>query len=100
MSIEKIIRENIKNNVALTALGNSDRKMKDVATDIINAAGMSYGDVAEQCFLCEATVKNLATGKTKNPQSETIERVFRAFAYQLDMKAVRLNTKYRNKPKE
>ena len=74
--------------------------MRHVAQDLVNASGMAYEDIAADCYLCESTIKNLATGKTKNPQSETIERVFRAFAFQLDMKAVRLNAKYANRPKQ
>ena len=100
MSIEKQIRDNINANVALSALGNSNRKLKDVATDLINASGMYYEDIADKCYLCPSTIRNLATGKTQNPQSETIERIFRAFEYQLDMKTVQLHVKYANKAKK
>ena len=100
MSIARQIRKNINDNVALTAIGNSNRKMKDVAVDLINASNMDYKDVAGMCYLCKSTISNLASGKTKNPQSETIERIFRAFEYQLDMKTVKLNAKYTNRPKE
>jgi transcriptional regulator with XRE-family HTH domain len=100
VSISKTIRDNINATVELAALGNTSRKMKDVAADLINASGMDHEEVAANCYLCQSTITNLASGKTKNPQSETIERVFRAFAYQLDMKAVKLNAKYANKPKK
>jgi hypothetical protein len=100
MSIAKQIRDNINANVALTALGNSDRKMKDIAIDLIHASGMRYKDIANDCFLCTSTVANLASEKTQNPQSETIERIFRAFEYQLDMKSVKLNAKYANREKK
>ena len=100
MTIAKQIRDSIDANVALSSLGNSNRKMKDVAVDLINASKMDYKDIAGMCYLCKSTIANLASGKTKNPQSETIERIFRAFEYQLDMKAVRLSAKYNNKPKQ
>ena len=100
MSIAKQIRNNIDANVSLAALGNSDRKLKHIAIDLIHASGMDYKDIANKCYLCKSTIANLASEKTINPQSETIERIFRAFEYQLDMKAVRLNAKYANKPKK
>lgn len=100
MSIATQIREQINANVALTALGNSNRKLKDVAVDLIHASGWKYKHIAEICYLCPSTVKNLASGKTQNPQAETIERIFRAFEYQLDMKAVKLSAKYANRPKK
>ena len=100
MSIEKQIRDAINANVALSALGNSNRKMKDVAADLINASGMYYEDIADKCYLCTATIQNLATGKTKNPQSETVERIFRAFEYQLDIRAVQMHVKYANQAKK
>lgn len=100
MSIEKQIRDSINTNVSLMALGNSNRKMKDVAIDLIHASGMDYKDIADKCYLCKSTIVNLASERTENPQSETIERIFRAFEYQLNMKAVQLNAKYANKPKK
>ena len=100
MTIAKQIRDTINTNVSLAAIGNSDRKMKDVAIDLINASGMDYKDIAGMCYLCKTTIANLASEKTKNPQSETLERIFRAFEYQLDLKAVKLNAKFTNKPKK
>jgi hypothetical protein len=100
MSIAKAIRDNINTAVTLSALGNSHRKMRHLAADLINASGMDHEDIAGDCCLCESTVTNLASGKTKNPQSETLERVFKAFAFQLDMKAVRQQAAYANKPKK
>jgi len=94
------IRQQINANVALTALGNSTRSLQDVAIDLINASGWKYKVIAEETFLCPSTIKNLATGKTKRPQAETIERIFRAFEYQLDMKAVKLSAKYANRAKQ
>ena len=99
MSIGRTIRANIESNVALVAIGNSERKMKDLAVDLINASGMSYEDIADKCYLCKGTIKNLATEVTKNPQSETLERIFRAFEFRLDLNAVRLNERFANKPK-
>ena len=37
MSIEKKIRDRIAANVAMSALGNSNRSLRDVAVDLINA---------------------------------------------------------------
>jgi hypothetical protein len=99
MSIAKAIRDNINEKVELYALGNTSRTLADVATDLIHASGMKYKVIASDCFLCTSTVKNLASGKTKRPQAETVERVLRAFSFQLDVKMVNMHAKYSNKPK-
>lgn len=99
MSIAKTIRDNINEKVELYALGNTSRTLADVAADLVNASGMKYKDIASDCFLCTSTVKNLASGKTKRPLSDTVERILRTFEYQLDMKAVKLQAKYGNRPK-
>jgi transcriptional regulator with XRE-family HTH domain len=98
--IAQQIRQQINANVALTALGNSTRTLRDVAIDLIHASGWKYKVIAEETFLTPSTIKNLASGKTIRPQAETIERIFRAFEYQLDMKAVKLNAKYANRAKK
>lgn len=100
MSINNQIRQSIKANITLTALGNSNRTMRDVAIDLIHASGLQYKDIANDCYLCTATIKNLALGKTLNPQSETIERIFRNFELQLTMKDIRLQEKFANKAKK
>lgn len=99
MTIAAEIRKQIKAKVALSAVGNTKRKLKDVAADLINAANLPYAEVAGRCYLCTSTIKNLATGKTKNPQAETIERVFRYFEYSVTFDQVKLKGQFENQPK-
>jgi hypothetical protein len=100
MSVEASIRERINENVTLYALGNSKRTLADVAADLIFESGLKFKVIASDCFLCTSTVRNLATGKTKRPLADTVERVLRNFEYQLDMTPVKLAAKFANQPKE
>lgn len=97
---KEAIGNQIKAKVKLAAIGNSDRKLKDVAQDLVNASGMSFAEVANGCFLCISTVKKLARGATRNPQSETIERVFRFFNMRVDLSGEPIKEKYANRKKE
>lgn len=97
---KKNISKRIKDKVRLRAIGNSGRKLKHVAQDLVNASDLGYGEIAEGCFLCKATVKNLARGTTHNPQSETVERVFRFFDMRVDLNGEPIKGKYANQPKQ
>lgn len=99
MDIEDV-KSQMLAKVKLAAIGNSDRKLKDVAQDLVNASGMSFAEVAHGCFLCTSTVKKLARGSTSNPQSETIERVFRFFNMRVDLSGEPIKEKYANRKKE
>lgn len=79
------IRARVAKRVKLFALGNTHRTMKDVAQDLINDSGMSHESIADGCFLNKNTIKNLATGKTKRPQEETVSRVLRFFNMKVDL---------------
>jgi len=85
MSIAKKIREQIKANVQLRALGNSNRSLRDVAVDLINASSMAWEDIADGTYLCKSTIGNLAQDITKNPQLQTVERVIKYFDYRVDI---------------
>ena len=99
MSIEKKIRAQIKETVALKFGGDDKRTMKDLAVDLINASGLSWKDIATGCYLGATTVKNLATEKTRFPRFDTIERVFKFFEYEASMKQVSISAKNSNKEK-
>ena len=86
MSIEKKIRAKITANVALSALGNSNRSMRDVAVDLINASGLDWDVIADGCYLCKGTIGNLAQDITQNPQLQTVERVMKFFDCRVDLK--------------
>ena len=85
MSVEKKIRDKIAGNVRLRALGNSNRSLRDVAVDLINASGMYWEDIADGCYLCKGTIANLAKDVTQNPQLQTVERVIKFFDCRVDL---------------
>ena len=85
MSIEKKIRDQIAAKVKLRALGNSNRSLRDVAVDLINASNMHWEDIADGCYLCASTIGNLAKDITQNPQLQTVERVIKFFDCRVDI---------------
>ncbi len=95
-----LLRRQLCKRVELKAIGNSHRKMKDVAIDLINESHLDYKTIATGCFLAEATVKNLAEETTKNPQCETIERVFRYFQMTMNLKGELVKPQFINVEKE
>ena len=99
MSIGKEIRRSIAQNVALDSGGNSHRSLQNVAVDLINASGMSWKEVASGCFLCTATVKNLATGKTRFPRADTLDRVYRFYEYKIGFRRESIKSEFQNHPK-
>jgi hypothetical protein len=86
MSIAKKIRDNISVTVDLRALGNSNRSLRDIAVDLINASGLAWEDIADGTFLCKGTIGNLAKDITKNPQLQTVERVIKFFDCRVDLR--------------
>lgn len=97
--IALLLRTKINQKVKLTAIGNSKRKIQDIAVDLINASEMPWGEIATGTFLSIGTIKNLATGKTTRPQAETVERIFRFFNFQIDLSSVAIKAGFANKPK-
>jgi hypothetical protein len=85
MSVEKKIRDQIAGIVAMRALGNSNRSLRDVAVDLINASNMDWEDIADGCYLCKGTIGNLAQDITLNPQLQTVERVMKFFDCRVDL---------------
>jgi len=94
------VRIRIGSKVKMQAIGNSKRKLRDVAVDLINASNLRWKDIANGCYLSPATIAKLARDETKNPQSETIERVFRFFNMQVNMGDLVIKGQYANQPKE
>ena len=86
MSIAKKIRDQINANVLLSALGNSNRSLRDVSVDLINASGLDWDVIADGTYLCKGTIGNLAQDITLNPQLQTVERVLKFFDCRVDMR--------------
>jgi hypothetical protein len=95
-----LLRRQLNRRVELKAIGNSNRKMKDVAIDLINESHLDYETIAAGCFLSETTIKRLALEITINPQSETIERIFRYFQMTVNLKGEIIKPQFINIEKE
>ena len=99
MSIEKAIRSGIRAKVSLKFGGDDRRTMKDLAIDMINASELSWKEIADGAYLSTPTIKKLAQEITQYPRYDTIERVFKYFEYEANMKPVKVSAKNQNKPK-
>lgn len=86
MSVAKKIRDKIGASVTLSALGNSNRSLRDVAVDFINASELDWQDIADGTFLCKGTIGKLAQDITQKPQLETVERILKFFDCRVDMR--------------
>lgn len=93
------VRSSIASKTKLSALGNDNRSLKDLAVDLIHDSGMPYDAIADGCYLCNATVKNLAQEVTRWPRADTVERIIRYFEVSLSGKQETLKSKFRNQPK-
>jgi hypothetical protein len=94
------IRQEIRRKVALKAIGNSRRTMRDVAVDLINASKLDWTEIADGTFLAVGTIGNLAKDRTQFPRYDTIERLFRFFEYEVQFKDSHIKAEFRNTPKE
>ncbi len=94
------LQNKIAEHVNLSAIGNSNRSMKDIAIDLIHESKMPYSKIAEGCFLCDATIKNLADEETRYPRYDTIERIFRFFNMRMDLQGEPIKARFLNKAKE
>ncbi|MDH5183984.1 MAG: helix-turn-helix domain-containing protein [Gammaproteobacteria bacterium] len=98
--ISGMMATRIMKAVDIRALGNSDRNMKDVAIDLVNASGWTYKEVAEQAYLAPTTVQNLVEEKTQFPRYDTIERIYRVFGVELRGTMAKVDYQYRLQPKK
>ena len=94
------VKARLGSKVRMQAIGNSKRKIRDVVVDLVNASDEDWKTIANGCFLSKSTIANLAKDKTQNPQTETVERVFRYFSMTLNINPVPINAKFGNKKKE
>lgn len=90
------------------ALGNSEREEKDVCSELLNNYIRTEKEMAEVCegtFLCSQTIRRLMDlketplGNPYNPSSDTCARVLRFFNMEAKYTSVKIQPKYRNKPK-
>lgn len=98
--VSDMIRARISKHVNLSALGNSNRSMRDLAVDLINQSKLDHEEIATGCFLCKQTISNLADDITRHPQDQTLERIFRFFNFKVSLVEEKIKAQYANKPKE
>ena len=84
-----------------SALGNSHRKLKDVAADLLNATGESPDDIAKGTYLCPSTVKRVMDCEDNySPRADTLERCFRYCNASVVFEETMMKKNYLNQPKE
>lgn len=95
-------RAAILNRVKNVALGNSDRGLKHVASDLCNELGRKAAkDIANGCYLSKSTVERVMDcDDSYRPQAETLERIFRYCNAKITFDSVSMQGKYQNQPKD
>lgn len=100
----------IKNSLLTRAraLGNTERGLKEVCSDLLNQHGITGADLSRLrtgTFLSDSTLKRMATltdsetGRPYRPNADTCERVLRYFGAELRFDQVVISSRYANKPK-
>ena len=89
------------------ALGNSNRGLKEVVSDLLNAYGkQNIAAVEKGTFLSRHTLYRLMdlteteSGEPYRPQSDTLERVLKYFGAEIHFDQVTISAAYRPKPKK
>lgn len=84
-----------------SALGNSKRGLKEVASDLINDYGRHRKrELCDGCFLSPATLERVADcDPDYRPQADTLERIIRFFGGEITFNSVVIKPRFRNQPK-
>jgi hypothetical protein len=101
------IKNEIYKRINNKALGNSNRGMKEIASDLLNDLGRNeLKNIEKGTFLSRSTLERLMelteaeSGAEYRPQSETLERVMRYCGAEIDVSfGHKIKTKFQNKPK-
>ena len=92
------------------ALGNSNRGLKEVCSDLVNDFQRRGGKSAKQklkdgTYLCSATIDRIASleetedGNQYRPNADTCERILKFFGAEMSFNEVIIKPRYTNKPK-
>lgn len=108
MALRKIdIRNHILNNAKV--LGNSNRDLLDVVSDLVNQHGLdkkSRSVIMDGTFLGMATLERIGSlkecdsGRAYRPEYETIRRLMNYFGVEATLNQVHIKKAYQNKAKE
>jgi transcriptional regulator with XRE-family HTH domain len=99
-------KDEILSRITAKAGGNSQRGMKEVASDLVNNMNLKDSEIAALSFMSPSTIARLRelndtpTGTPYRPQAETLERIFKAAGAEISLTPVNIRKKYQNKPKE
>lgn len=82
------------------ALGNSNRKLKHLACDLLHASGQKASEISKGTFLCPQTIERVMDCPEEyRPQAETLERILTYFNGVLTVEFENIKPRYQNKPK-
>lgn len=96
-------RQEIMNRVKKVALGNSDRGLKHLASDLLNEYGKSdkaIEELSEATYLCKHTIRRIQEcSELYSPRLDTIERCLKAMNCEITAHEVEIEKQYQNRPK-
>ena len=100
------IRDEIFKRIGEKALGNSNRGLKEVASDLLNQMGRSeLKNICAGTHLSPTTIdrimslKEAESGADYSPQSSSLERVFKFCGAEIEFHTVDIKKRFMNKPK-
>lgn len=92
----------LKTKLRLKCGGNTGVPRKELASDWCNSVGRAgMKDMVAGMFLTRKTIERvMECDENYRPQDDTIDRVLNYFGLQGEYKQVKMQSKYRNKPKK
>ena len=89
------------NKIRNKAFGNTGISNKEICSDYCNSVGrQGIKDICAGTFLTRHTVERVMDcDENYRPQDETIRRIMVYFGLQVEVTNVRIQSKYRNQPK-
>jgi len=93
-------RKHILTRIKPIALGNTNRDLLDVCSDLLNQDKGNWQVVAEKAFLSFATVVRVALcERPYSPRADTLERIIRYYGVKVSFAEEHIESRYDNKPK-
>ena len=93
-------KQHILAKVNERALGNSNRGLLHIASDLLNASDDKWSTIANGTFLSVATLQRVAECvEPYRPQAETLERILRYMGTEVTLSAVKISVEFSNQPK-
>lgn len=91
----------LQNRLRTKAFGNTGISNKEICADYCNSVGRDgIKDICKGTFLTRPTIERVMDCDANyRPQDETIRRIMVYFNLQAEVKPVRIQSKYRNTPK-